>query len=109
MRMNEPGLDADPVAQFQRWFAEAEAAGEAEPTAMTLATASADGTPSARMVLLKGVDRRGFVFFTNYESAKAADLRDNSQAALVFRWPILHRQVRVAGPVAKVTAAESDV
>lgn len=98
----------DPIAEFEHWMEEAEAAGEVEPTAMTLATATADGAPTARMVLLKGVDRRGFVFFTNYESAKAADLRANPRAALVFRWPILHRQVRVAGPVAKVSAAESD-
>jgi pyridoxamine 5'-phosphate oxidase len=98
----------DPIEKFGRWLAEAEAAGEAEPTAMALATASADGIPSARMVLLKGFDRRGFVFFTNYDSDKAADLRAHPQAALVFRWPVVHRQVRVAGPVAKVTRAESD-
>src|SRR5207302_2798195 len=72
-RMDEP-LDADPITQFQRWFAEAVAAGEAEPTAMTVATASVDGVPSARMVLLKEVDAHGFVFFTNYRSRKGREL-----------------------------------
>src|SRR5436190_21310310 len=98
----------DPIEEFVRWLAEAESGGEAEPTAMTLATASFDGRPSARMVLLKGVDRRGFVFYTNYESRKGRELGANAYAALVFRWPILHRQVNVTGSVAQVPADESD-
>jgi len=98
----------DPIAQFRAWLDDAFAAGLPEPTAMSLATASADGEPHNRMVLLKGVDDRGFTFFTNYESAKGRDLRDNPRAALVFHWQPLGRQVRVAGSVRKVTAAESD-
>src|SRR2546423_6695601 len=98
----------DPIQQFEAWLAEAELAGEAEPTAMTLATASFDGRPSARMVLLKGVDRRGFVFHRNYESRKGRELAANPYAALVFRWPILHRQVNVTGSVAPLPADESD-
>jgi pyridoxamine 5'-phosphate oxidase len=103
-------MDAlDPIEQFQGWLAEAEAAGEAEPTAMTLATASAaDGAPSARMVLLKGVDERGFVFYTNYRSRKGQELAANPAAALVFRWPVLHRQVTVTGSVTQLPAEESD-
>src|SRR5438067_9451032 len=104
----EPPMDSDPIAQFQHWFAEAVAAGEAEPTAMTVATASAGGTPSARMVLMKDVDARGFVFFTNYRSRKGRELAENRRAALVFRWPVVHRQVCVNGVVAKLTRAESD-
>jgi len=79
-----------------------------EPTAMTLATAAANGAPSARMVLLKGVDDRGFVFYSNYESRKGRELAANPRAALVFYWDVLERQVRVAGRVSKVTPAESD-
>ncbi|MGL6280582.1 MAG: pyridoxamine 5'-phosphate oxidase [Gaiella sp.] len=93
-------LDADPHAQFDTWLAEARAAGLHEPEAMTLATATADGAPSARMVLLKGHDERGFVFFTNRESRKGAELAANPRAALVFSWPPpLRRQVRVEGAV----------
>ena len=98
----------DPIEQFSEWFDTAVAAGEPEPNAMCLATATADGAPSARMVLLKSVDRRGFVFFTNYRSRKAGELAGNARAALVFRWPAVHRQVRVTGTVTKVSAAESD-
>ncbi len=98
----------DPVAQFEAWLGDAVAAGLPEPTAMALATADRDGVPSNRMVLLKGVDDRGFTFFTNYESAKGEDLQANPHAALVFHWQPLGRQVRVTGRVRKVPAAESD-
>ena len=105
----DPGdLDPDPIVQFRRWLADAEAAGVAEPGAMVLATASLDGSPSARYVLLRGLDERGFTFFTNYRSAKAGDLDANPRAALVFGWDPLHRQVRVTGPVERVEASESD-
>jgi pyridoxamine 5'-phosphate oxidase len=101
-------LTTDPIRQFQEWFDAALAADLKEPTAMTLATATRSGKPSARMVLLKGVDQRGFVFYTNYESRKGRELRENPRAALVFYWAPLNRQVRVTGRVSKVSAAESD-
>jgi pyridoxamine 5'-phosphate oxidase len=101
-------VDADPVRQFQRWFAEAQSAQMDEPNAMTLATASRDGVVSARVVLLKGLDARGFVFFTNYESDKGRELEANPSAALVFLWHGLERQVRVQGQVERVSAEESD-
>jgi pyridoxamine 5'-phosphate oxidase len=105
----EPGdLDPDPIVQFRRWLADAEAAGVAEPGAMVLATATPGGSPSARYVLLRGLDERGFAFFTNYQSAKAGDLEANPRAALVFGWDALHRQVRVTGPVERVEGSESD-
>ncbi len=104
----ESTVSPDPVEQFRTWLAAAEAAGLINPEAMTLATATPDGRPSARMVLLKGVNERGFVFFTNYESRKAAELEANPRAALVFYWPALERQVRVEGRVERTTAAESD-
>jgi pyridoxamine 5'-phosphate oxidase len=100
--LSEVDLDPDPIRQFRRWHGEAGA-----PAEVALATASADGAPSARMVLLKGVDDRGFVFFTNHGSAKARDLAANPRAALVFHW-LPHRQVRVRGRVAEVSAEESD-
>jgi pyridoxamine 5'-phosphate oxidase len=100
-------LDADPIAQFGKWLQQAVAAGIPEPNAMTLATADKQGRPSARTVLLKGADERGFVFFTNYESRKGRELEWNPNAALVFFWPGLERQVCVAGTVAKVPPAES--
>ncbi|HEU5109305.1 MAG TPA: pyridoxamine 5'-phosphate oxidase [Micromonosporaceae bacterium] len=103
----EPGdLDPDPLRQFAVWFAEAEAAGLAEPNAMVLATTSADGWPNARLVLLKGLDRDGFVFFTNLVSAKGCELRDNPRAALVLPWHGMSRQVRVQGWVHPVDRAE---
>ena len=92
-------LGPDPVVAFGRWFADAAAAGVAEPNAMVLATAGADGTPAARTVLLKGYDGRGLRFFTNLGSAKAADLAANPRAALVFPWHQIGRQVRVTGAV----------
>lgn len=102
-------LDPDPIRQFVRWFQDAEQAELPLPNAMTLATASRQGKPSARMVLLKGVDERGFVFYTNYESRKAQDLRVNPVAALVFCWLPLSRQVRVEGVVEVLDARESDL
>lgn len=104
----ESDLLPDPIVMFRSWFDEAVRAGVAEPNAMTLATATPDGVPSARIVLLKGVDDGGFVFFTNYESAKGRVLAQNPRAALVFFWRELERQVRVRGPVSRVSAEESD-
>jgi pyridoxamine 5'-phosphate oxidase len=106
--LNETDVAADPMEQFGRWFAEAVAAGLEEPNAMTLATATSAGRPSARMVLLKSVDAGGFTFFTNYDSRKARELAENPNAALVFHWQPLHRQVRVIGTVTQVSADESD-
>jgi len=101
-------LAPDPIVQFKRWYEEALGSGLENPDAMTLATASADGRPSARIVLLKTVDEGGFVFFTNYKSRKARELAENPWASLVFLWDPLGRQVRIEGPVEKTTAAESD-
>jgi len=99
----------DPIERFQRLFVKAEAAGEPQhATAMTLATSGADGKPSARMVLLKGVDERGFAFYTNFESHKAAQLEQNAYAALVFYWPTLDVQIRVEGPVTRAPEDEAD-
>ena len=98
----------DPVARFREWLEEAHAAGVEVPEAMTLATADANGRPSARMVLLKSADERGFTFFTSYESRKGRELEENPRAALVFYWRELGRQVRVEGPVRKLPAEESD-
>ncbi|MEO8658438.1 MAG: pyridoxamine 5'-phosphate oxidase [Bryobacteraceae bacterium] len=104
----EADADADPFCQFARWFSDAAKAGLKEPNAMTLATAGADGVPSARMVLLKGFDERGFVFYTNYGSAKARDLKANPRAALVFYWAELERQVRISGDVETTTREETE-
>ncbi|WIG59709.1 MAG: Pyridoxamine 5'-phosphate oxidase [Ktedonobacterales bacterium] len=106
--LSEEDLDADPVRQFQVWFDAAVAAGVPEPNAMTLATATAEGRPSARMVLLKGMDAAGFVFYTNYESRKGGELAANPYAALVFFWVELERQVRIEGRVERVSAEQSD-
>jgi pyridoxamine 5'-phosphate oxidase len=105
--LDEKTIDRDPIKQFQLWFNDAIAAGLPLPEAMTLATATPDGKPSARMVLLKQVDDDGFVFFTNYRSAKAAQLDANPYAALVFYWATLDRQVRVEGSVVRTSAQES--
>jgi pyridoxamine 5'-phosphate oxidase len=105
--LDEKTIDRDPIKQFQLWFNDAFAAGLPLPEAMTLATATPDGKPSARMVLLKQVDHDGFVFFTNYRSAKAEQLDANPYAALVFYWAKLDRQVRVEGSVVKTSAQES--
>jgi pyridoxamine 5'-phosphate oxidase len=106
--LGEADVDADPFRQFRVWFDEAMSAGQPEPNAMTLATASKDGRPSARMVLLKGFDERGFVFYTNYESRKGDELAETPYAALVFFWVELERQVRIEGRVERVSAEESD-
>jgi pyridoxamine 5'-phosphate oxidase len=101
-------VDADPLAQFARWFGEAQKAGLREPNAMTLATATAEGRPSARVVLLKSFDHRGFGFFTDYRSRKAADLRENPHAAFSFAWLELERQVRIEGSVTRMESAEAE-
>lgn len=106
--LHKSSMEAAPLKQFSRWFHDAEQAGIELPNAMTLATASRQGKPSARMVLLKGVDERGFVFFTNYQSRKAQELQENPCAALVFHWPVLSRQVRVEGVVEMLGADDSD-
>jgi pyridoxamine 5'-phosphate oxidase len=106
--LDEADLAADPFAQFGLWLEQAIAADPLDPTAMTLATADRQGRPSARVVLLKGFDERGFVFFTNYDSRKGRELAENPRAALAFFWAPLHRQVRIEGTVEKVPAAESD-
>jgi pyridoxamine 5'-phosphate oxidase len=104
-----PTLKAsDPIALFESWLAEAVEREPADANAMTLATVDADGMPDARMVLLKGVDEAGFVFFTNLESAKGAQLAANPKAALMFHWKSLRRSVRIRGAVSPVTAAEAD-
>ena len=105
--LDEKTIDRDPIKQFQAWLNDAIAAQLPLPEAMTLATATPDGKPSARMVLLKQVDDDGFVFFTNYNSAKAAQLDANPYAALVFYWSRLDRQVRVEGSVVRTSAQES--
>jgi pyridoxamine 5'-phosphate oxidase len=104
----EADVDPDPILQFGRWFEQATHAGLLEPTAMTLATATRDGRPSARMVLLRGFDQRGFVFYTNYESRKGAELAENPRAALVFWWGELERQVRIEGRVERASRSESE-
>jgi pyridoxamine 5'-phosphate oxidase len=103
--LHEAQADPDPLRQFARWFEEAGAVGVAMPEAMALATATADGRPSVRMVLLKGFDERGFAFYTGYESRKGRELAENPRAALLFHWP--GRQVRIEGPVSRLTAEES--
>jgi pyridoxamine 5'-phosphate oxidase len=104
----EADAHADPLRQFEHWFADAQKAGLPLPNAMTLATVSASGAPAARVVLLKGVEQGGFVFYTNYASRKGGELAAQPRASLVFLWSDLERQVRVEGRVEKVTAAESD-
>ena len=104
----ESDVAPDPVEQFRRWFDETLAAGLHEPNAMTVATATADGRPSARVVLLKGFDERGFVFYTNYDGRKGRELDENPRAALLFYWGELERQVRVEGAVSRVSEGESD-
>src|SRR5438552_7429114 len=108
-------LDSDPIAQFQKWFEQARAAhssvapGQIEDVnAMTLATADQQGRPSARIVLLKGLDERGFIFFTNYQSRKGRELAENSNASLVFYWAELERQVRVSGTAGRISREESE-
>lgn len=98
----------DPLALFEQWLGEAEESEPNDPTAMTLATVNVEGMPSARMVLLKGCDAQGFVFYTNYESRKGRQLLANSKAALLFHWKSLRRQVRIEGRVEQVSAVEAD-
>jgi pyridoxamine 5'-phosphate oxidase len=106
--LDESDMDADPFRQFATWFDEARAASPVEPNAMALGTVGADGRPSLRMVLLKGADERGFVFYTNYESRKGRELADTPWAALTFFWPEMERQIRIEGRVEPVSAEESD-
>jgi len=107
--LDEGSVSLDPIEQFGHWIQEAIESSLVEPNAMTLATASADGRPSARMVLLKECNEKGFTFFTNYESRKGRELAQNPWAALVFYWPELERQVRVEGRTERVSALESDL
>lgn len=104
----ETDVDPDPVVQFRRWFTEAEAGGELQPDAMVVATASPDGVPNARVVLLRGVDDVGFRFFTDFGSAKGAELAANPRAACLFHWRVLQRQVRARGRVEIVADADAD-
>jgi pyridoxamine 5'-phosphate oxidase len=106
--LDEATVDRDPLTLFHRWLNEAITSGIHLPEAMTLATATSDGKPAARLVLLKQADEHGFVFYTNYNSRKSRELDSNPQAALVFYWPHFERQVRVEGKVARVSAEESD-
>lgn len=104
----ETDIARDPIEQFEKWWTQAINSQIEEPNAMTLATASGDGMPSARIVLLKGFDRNGFIFYTNYKSYKGMQLAENPKACLVFFWKELERQVRITGLVQKVSEAESD-
>ena len=106
--LSEADALADPFAQFERWFADALAADLPRPNAMTLATVGADGAPSARVVLLKGIERGGFTFYTNYASRKARELAARAAACLLFIWSPLERQVRIDGTVERVSPEESD-
>ena len=106
--LDERSVAADPVEQFRRWFADAEAAAVDQPEAMVLATAGADGRPSARMVLLRGFDSNGFAFYTNLESDKAHALAENPHAALAFHWREISRQVRVTGAVSRVAPVDAE-
>jgi pyridoxamine 5'-phosphate oxidase len=101
-------LDASPFVQWQKWYDQAAAAGVAEPNAMTVSTVADDGAPDARVVLVRAADERGFVFFTNYDSAKGRQIADDPVAAATFAWLDLHRQVRVRGNVERVSETESD-
>src|SRR6266404_173116 len=105
--LREADLVADPIEQFQKWFRQALEAGIVEPNATVLATTTKRGLPSARVVLLKAVDQRGFAFFTNYESRKARELAENPHCALTFPWVALERQVTITGTVSKVSREES--
>jgi pyridoxamine 5'-phosphate oxidase len=106
--LTEAAMERDPIRQFHAWFTEAVDAGVPEPNAMTLATCTPEGWPSARVVLLKNADERGFTFFTNYQGRKAVELAANPRAALAFYWGKVERQVRVEGTVEQTSAEESD-
>jgi len=105
--LREQDVDADPLAQFAAWYEQAQAAGMRMPEAAAVATAAADGSPSVRMVLVKGFDDRGFVFFTNYSSRKGIELAANPRAGLLFHWDPLGRQVRITGAVTRTSAQET--
>jgi pyridoxamine 5'-phosphate oxidase len=107
--LTEADLDPDPICQFRKWFEEAELREISEPGTMALATSTTDGRPSVRIVLLRGYDERGLVFFTSYESRKGREIATNPRAALAFYWHDLDRQVRVEGRVERVSARESDL
>jgi pyridoxamine 5'-phosphate oxidase len=106
--LEKSDVNPNPIRQFETWFAQALEAKLPEPNAMTVATVDEDGRPSARILLIKGVDDRGFVFFTNYESRKGRELAGNPAASLLFHWIELERQVRIEGSVVKTSAEESD-
>jgi pyridoxamine 5'-phosphate oxidase len=106
--LDESDLSPDPIEQFSRWFADCRAAGQPEPEAVALATSTPDGRPSVRFVLVRAVDHRGFVFYTNGRSRKAGEMAATGWAALAFRWETTDRQVRVSGRVAPISDAESD-
>ena len=107
-KLDERSVDRDPINQFRRCFDDARSSKIMLPDAMTLATATPDGKPAARMVLLKSVDNRGFVFYTHYESGKSRELAANPWATLVFHWEVLQRQVRISGSCSRISAEESD-
>ena len=106
--LSERDVAPDPIAQFEKWFTQAQGAGMIEPNAMTLATSTRDGHPSARIVLLKGFDARGFVFYTDYRSRKGGELESNPNVSLCFWWGELQRQVRITGAVARASREESE-
>jgi pyridoxamine 5'-phosphate oxidase len=106
--LDEADIDRDPIRQFEKWFAQAVDARLPEPNAMTLATVDSRGHPAARIVLIKGVDEHGFVFYTNYESRKGREIAANPRASLLFHWVELERQVRIEGSIVQTSAAESD-
>ncbi len=106
--ISESDVSRDPIVQFERWFADARAAGLREANAMALATADETGAPNARIVLLKGIEAGAFIFYTNYESRKGRELDANPRAALLFYWPELERQIRIAGDVQRVAREESE-
>jgi pyridoxamine 5'-phosphate oxidase len=106
--LSERDLSKDPFRQFEKWFQEAEGAKMPEPNAMVLSTCNREGLPSSRTVLLKGLDGRGFVFFTNYDSRKGRDISENARASLLFPWIAMERQVAVEGSLTKITREESD-
>ena len=108
LALSEEDVSADPFEQFAQWMREALDQGGSEANAMTLATATPDGVPSARTVLLKGFDERGFVFYSNYESQKGHELSENPRAALLFHWQLLQRQIRINGTVQRTSTEESD-
>lgn len=106
-QLDQSEISDHPIQQFKNWFNKAKEAGVDEPNAMTLATCTTDGKPSARVVLLKGIEQEGFIFYTNYNSRKGVELAANPNAALVFLWQSLHQQIRIEGEVRKITSDQS--